>query len=294
MIVFDEIVNRYTIWWAVGSLGLIFPMIIGVAVVLLVVFKWLLVWRLAPGDYDLNGFVDFRRELFQNVFEGIASKLLSAWNYLPWLSWLYRLLGGKVASQVVFGIQGTRTDWDLVEVGSRSFVGPTVVLKTWSYEGSKLKLRRIKIGDACLIGTYSVIGNGASLATGCRISALTCVTGKNLKKGSYSGNPLVLVNSNVGQVPLPTFFPLWETLVTPFFHMLFWCCIGLFAAAGYAIFSAWRSVFPPVSSSVMVEVSLLWAAIMFTIMVYLTGYPVVGALLKTFLFKEEKLFHELI
>lgn len=239
------ILPTYGIWIAVAFLVLLIPAIIPCGCIALIIFKWLICFRVFPGEYSMNGFLAFRLELLDCLFQTPFRLVVGAWNYLPWLMWFCRFLGANIKRQSIMGYSPSfaLASWDLISIGTGTFVAPYVVFKTWKYEDSKMVLSKIVVGDDSSIGTGCVIQGGFFGKEKVGVSSLSLLPGnKTVEPGLYAGVPLKTLSSRVvemnGHIK---YTPWYDLIMSTFFGMIFWIMIDGFCFAGFTVWLYWRA-----------------------------------------------------
>ncbi len=164
----------------------------GVAVLLSIVAKWLIVGRLKPGEHLLWSSFVWRNELVDVFIEDLAAPwLLQAALGTPLLNCYMRLLGAKIGKGVTCD-----TYWlpeaDLVEIGDGTVVNWGSVLQTHLFHDRVLRLDRVEIGNYCELGRHCITLPGSRIDHYCSIGDSSLLgRGEELPKGTtWQGNLL--------------------------------------------------------------------------------------------------------
>ena len=116
-----------------------------------------------------------RSELITGLYENVVVPALL--NHLlgtPFAGLVLRTLGAKIGEKC-FLETTYLTEFDLVEVGDESEVGPMVSLQTHLFEDRVMKMSRVKVGRRCSIGPRAVILYDSELKEEVRLEGLSLV-----------------------------------------------------------------------------------------------------------------------
>lgn len=289
---------QFGTWIAVGSLAFLIPMMIPVSSMVYVVIKWVLLWKVVPGEYKIHGFLSFRLDVIECLYGSVFRLLFMSMNYSPWLSWAYRLLGAHVKRQTIFGasLSSGLVQWDCVKIGRSCFIGPFVTLKTWRFENSKLILEQIEIGDGCSIGTQTVVQGGVSTASNVHISSCSLVSsGSNLQSGAYAGTPSSKVANlkPLGDGQGVKFFPWYDIPISIFYHILFFVTLATVAVSSYVVVTYGAaylfSSFAP--QSIFETICINWVSLCCGIASGLVGFVILSSIIHRIFCSRGRIVH---
>ena len=101
--------------------------------------------------------------------DGIFKSMLKVFTFLPFIwgiflfPYLMRLYGLKCGKNVYIATRTYIEGAGLVEIGDNSFIGYNSVVTGHRNEDRAIKVNPTKIGKSCLVGTYSIIADGAEM-----------------------------------------------------------------------------------------------------------------------------------
>ncbi|MDK7180638.1 AMP-binding protein [Corynebacterium riegelii] len=170
------------LWMAVGA----------VALLVTVLFKWILVRRHKAGEHPLYSWFVWLNELQDQFVEMIAAP------------WFFNWAGGSGAMNValrLLGVNVGRGAWiesywfpetDLCTVGSGATVGPGTVVQTHLFQDRVMSLDAVTIGSGATLGLNSVILPGATIEAGATIGPGSLVMrGDTIPTNTqWQGNPV--------------------------------------------------------------------------------------------------------
>lgn len=152
---------------------------------------------------------DYRKSLKDPMFIKFALfyalyyptyKLIDFLVFFPPLKSLYLLmLGCKLGTNVTIAFETIITDPLLTEIGSNTIIGARSLITAHLAENN-LHIRRVKIGDNCLIGGETFIMPGVNIENNVIVAARSMVSkNKTLKQGrTYGGSPARDLNEQYG------------------------------------------------------------------------------------------------
>lgn len=186
------------IFWDFGSLPLLALsfgvgyLIFGLAyLVLVILVRWLLLFRSREGDYPFVSSYALRWA-FLGSLVGLAKILILAHlKGMPILNAFYRAMGARIGRNVLIN-SCNLFDFDLISIGDDAFIGGDAVIIGHAGEAGILRIRPVRIGARCTVGQSSVVFPGAMMEDGAMLGALSLLPkGKTLPAGTvWGGNPL--------------------------------------------------------------------------------------------------------
>ena len=170
------------VWMAVGA----------VALLVTVLFKWMLVRRHRAGEHPLYSWFVWLNELQDQFVEVIAAP------------WFFNWAGGSGAMNValrMLGVKVGRGAWiesywfpetDLCTVGAGATVGPGTVVQTHLFQDRVMSLDAVTVGTGATLGLNSVILPGATIEAGATIGPGSLVMrGDTIPANTqWQGNPV--------------------------------------------------------------------------------------------------------
>ncbi|GAA0208137.1 Pls/PosA family non-ribosomal peptide synthetase [Corynebacterium riegelii] len=170
------------VWMAVGA----------VALLITVLFKWVLVRRHRAGEHPLYSWFVWLNELQDQFVEMIAAP------------WFFNWAGGSGAMNValrMLGVKVGRGAWiesywfpetDLCTVGAGATVGPGTVVQTHLFQDRVMSLDAVTVGAGATLGLNSVILPGATIEAGATIGPGSLVMrGDTIPANTqWQGNPV--------------------------------------------------------------------------------------------------------
>jgi len=155
-------------------------------------FAWLFKRKIGEGDYEitLRDKTVFRYALYC-IFYRTPLKILNIINFLPLRYVLLRLAGLKMGKNCRLMGNELIEDPFVTEIGDNTLIGGYTIITAHLIE-DKLKIKRIKIGNNCLIGGGAFIMPGVVIEDNVTVGAMSLVPkNKVLKKNKiYVGIPV--------------------------------------------------------------------------------------------------------
>lgn len=114
---------------------------------------------------------------------------------VPIMRLVYLALGARLGGNTYSA--GALLDPPLTEIGSNCIVGHDAVIFAHVIEGSKLELKRVRIGDGVTIGAMAIVMAGVTIGDGAIVSA-GAVVGKDTRIGAgeiWGGVPARLLRA---------------------------------------------------------------------------------------------------
>lgn len=151
-----------------------------------VAMKWLVIGVFKPFEKPLWSFFVWRFEFVNALYEFLTSPLLlDALLGTPYISWYMRLLGVKIGKALYTATTGF-LEFDLTEVGDFVALNENSVLQTHLFEDRVFKSSRLRISDACSLGSSSVVLYDSKLGEGVTLDSLSLVMkGESLPAHSH-------------------------------------------------------------------------------------------------------------
>lgn len=151
---------------AVNALSVPFLFLLAIAA------KWIVGGRAKEGTYPMwSG--TFIRWWFVNRILAVAPVMFISGT--PLATWYMRALGAKVGKNVTFESLEIDTP-DLIEIGDDCSFENSSWLHAASVSNGLLHIRKIKIGNGCIVGVRSGVAGGGTMEDGSAVRDLGCVT----------------------------------------------------------------------------------------------------------------------
>ncbi len=161
-------------------------------ILMLIVLKWVVLWRVTPQTYKRGSFCHFRHWFWQ-------MSLYSAYERLSWWSdtWVvalaWKLMGSSM--RLENWMNGFMLiEPDLVKLGKRSAVGWTGSVNPETVYGDWIVCDRVTVPDGSMVGMHGVLMGGSRLPDGCVLGVLTPLL---RNQEVEAGTRLVLGGANV-------------------------------------------------------------------------------------------------
>lgn len=177
--------HNFSILIAVSLYAMVLPM----TILMSIVAKWTVIGTYKEGDYPLWGLYYFRWWFVRRI-QGLVP--VSFLRGTPLMSIYLRLLGAKIGKDT--HINNDRLDtFDLLTIGDGAYLSHESTVTCNSVENGILRLRAVKIGDRCHVGSGSIVGLGANMATGAQLGDLSLLSNyKTIPAWElWSGSPAV-------------------------------------------------------------------------------------------------------
>ena len=152
-----------------------------------IISKWAVGGKFKEGSYPMWG-ATFIRWWFVNRILAVAP--VAILHGTPLATWYMRALGAKVGTNVTFESLDIDTP-DLIEIGSDCSFENSAWLHAATVANGQLHIRKVKVGDGCIVGVRSGVTGGGSMEEGSVIRDLGCVTnGQTIPKDAeWEGIP---------------------------------------------------------------------------------------------------------
>ncbi len=163
-----------------------------IVVVLAIAVKWLVIGRYKEGDHPLWGVYYFRWWFVRRVQDLVPQYLMRG---TPLLNMYYRALGAKIGRSVYMGHVKIDAP-DLFAVGNCSSIGDGAIISSCSVERGILRLRKVTIGEHCVVGHNSGLGLDSVMRDGSELEDLSLLpNGQTLPAYEcWSGSPAAYVS----------------------------------------------------------------------------------------------------
>jgi len=131
--------------------------------ILLLLTKWIVIFKYRPGTYSKTSWYYQRWHLVQNAISTWEST--SAWTFrgTPLLNCVYKLLGANVALSA--RLDEYISDFDLVEIGPNTVLRGALTAHLHSSKPQRVMLAHTRIANNCYVGGNSMIEPGANLGS---------------------------------------------------------------------------------------------------------------------------------
>jgi acetyltransferase-like isoleucine patch superfamily enzyme len=126
--------------------------------------------NLKEGEYPIPSFGAFKWAFVNSLFLVVSVTFMDFILLTPFCNLLYRLMGVKMGKNVQINSKNV-ADISLLEIGDRSVIGGNATVICHSFERSRLKLKKVKIGKDVVIGLNSVILPGVEIGDRALIAA---------------------------------------------------------------------------------------------------------------------------
>jgi non-ribosomal peptide synthetase-like protein len=177
------------------------------------VFKWLLLGKQKPMDFELDSLLYIRRWIVDSMifmslfyFRSIYATL-----YLP--IWL-RTTGAKVGKKAEISTLN-HLSADLLDIGNQSFLADSTSIGVPMIYLGTIYLRETQIGDRSFIGNSAVLLPGSKIGNDCLIGVLSTApetNGEKINGSSWLGSPPIYLPKRQESPEFPeklTFNPPW-------------------------------------------------------------------------------------
>ncbi|MBC7658883.1 MAG: amino acid adenylation domain-containing protein [Chitinophagaceae bacterium] len=150
---------------AICTYAATFPLVATIAIV----SKWLVIGRYKEGDYPLWGSYYLRWWFVRRIQDLVPRYMMRG---TAMLNTYYRLMGTKIGKGVYVG--NVQIDApDLLTIGHGTSIGDGAMISSCSVEKGLLRLRRVAIGNRCVLGQMSGIGMDSVMEDGSELDDLS-------------------------------------------------------------------------------------------------------------------------
>ncbi len=147
------------------------PLLIAISCLWVALLKAMLLWRAAPGIYDLYSFYYLRHWLAYGLMRGSRALLLPVFTTL-YLPPLMRLLGARIGRNAELSTVWSFTP-DLLTAGEGSFFADGCFLGGRRTFCGRFELRANEVGRRSFVGNGAMLPPGASLGDNCLLGVLS-------------------------------------------------------------------------------------------------------------------------
>jgi non-ribosomal peptide synthetase-like protein len=171
------------------ALGLVLA---AVAVLIVVVLKWVVMGRFKPVIKPLWSPYVWFNEMVNGAYESIMGPVVSTFFGTPFAAPLLRLLGCKIGRHCFINT-GLFSEFDLVQIGDYVALNPGVVIQNHLFEDRIMKSSYLTIENGCSIGNMSVVLYDSRMGEGATLGPLSLLMkGEVMPPGSrWYGVPTV-------------------------------------------------------------------------------------------------------
>jgi acyl carrier protein len=136
-----------------------------------IIFKWIVIGRIRPGNYKLWGSYYFR---FWIVGKVTAICPVIYFTGTSIMNWFMRLMGAKVGKNCYINTSAIDT-FDLVKLGKNVSICTDTHLRGYTIEDGWLKIGTIELGDDAFVGTRCCLAQNSKMGANSSIEDLTLV-----------------------------------------------------------------------------------------------------------------------
>lgn len=180
-------------WWGIFLIPVAVNIHAGSTSILLILFKWILLWRIRPGRHKLWSFFFCRWWLVRNMQRIAGLTVLGkGWLEGTIFSWIiYRLLGAQVHMSVHIG--GELHDFDLIQMDVSSGFEESIRGHTFE-AGNILVLDKVTVCKGSWVGMGAYLEPGAILQEDCKLAEGSILTKEDSTENIRLNSLLVGVN----------------------------------------------------------------------------------------------------
>jgi|GEM_PF-3592417 len=133
----------------------------------------------------------FYKGVVRNILLKLLDLILGGYGLFPLI---YKALGAKISLSSIISAQSL-SDPEFISVGNNSVIGGKACVLAHVIEKGSLIIKRISIGDNCVIGVGSIIMPGVTIGDNAIIAAnSTVLKNQKIKKGEmWGGSPARLI-----------------------------------------------------------------------------------------------------
>ena len=154
----------------------LFTLCVGVAIYMFLVFSVLvfgiferiLTIGFKPGRYTIDSFLFARWIIYSGLHVIFLNLVLPYISGTVWNKLFYRILGAKIGKNVFIN-SPKLSDAYMLELGDNVVIGGGASITCHIFEGNKLILGKVKIGNNVLIGAESYVMPGVTIEDNCNI-----------------------------------------------------------------------------------------------------------------------------
>ena len=158
------------------------------SILTVVLFKWVLLGRVKPGQYPLWGWF-YCRWWFVSRLESILFPL-SYFAGTPLIILYYRLMGAKIGKHTHIDSPNLGMH-DMIRIGDHSSINHNAQLQAQSIDNGFLQIGPISIGSDCYVGIRAVLGRDCVMEDGAALDDLSLLPNHSQipRKAFFKGSP---------------------------------------------------------------------------------------------------------
>jgi non-ribosomal peptide synthetase-like protein len=144
---------------------------IGIFCLQILLYKWILLGRVKPGNYPVHSSFGLRKwwvDRLMSMSLDMVPTLYSTLYLLPWL----RMLGAKIGARTEIST-ATNITPDLLSIGSESFIADTVSLGAVKVDRGWMELFPTNIGSQTFVGNGALVPAQSTIASNSLIGCLS-------------------------------------------------------------------------------------------------------------------------
>lgn len=191
------IVDRASLFAALGSLPLLAFAAGVLAAAVVVATKWLLLGRIRPGERPLWSTFVWMNELVTALQDELVDPLLlRPLLGTPIVAWFFRALGATIGRRVHLATT-CFTEWDLVRIGDDVSLDEDCTIQTHLFEDRVMKVSSICLENGCFVGANSIVLYDTRMRAGSSLGPLSLLMkGETLPAGTrWMGCPATAARS---------------------------------------------------------------------------------------------------
>lgn len=180
-------------WWMVVALPFILLGVGLLSLVVMVILKWVLMFRYRPGGHPLWSFFCWRDEIINVTGEVVAGLWMFRYALgTPIMPWYFRAMGSKVGKNLWCDMINA-TEFDVITLGDNVNLNAGSCLETHLFHDRVMKIGPTYIGDGATLGPNCAVLPDTVVGEGCRIGGRSVVMrGETLPPNtSWQGAPVV-------------------------------------------------------------------------------------------------------
>ena len=135
-----------------------------------VILKWIIICRHRVGKYPLWGCYYLRWWTVNQCLHIFGRGMFSSDRFC---GMRLRMLGSRVGSGALISPKATMTEMDLLDIGTRTSIGPKCILKPFHLHTGSMCMKPISIGEGAKVELGAVVAPGHSVKAGVTIGALS-------------------------------------------------------------------------------------------------------------------------
>jgi non-ribosomal peptide synthetase-like protein len=144
---------------------------VGVFCLQVVVYKWILLGKLKPGNHPIYSSLGLRKWWIDRLMGMSLDMIPSIYSTLYLLPW-FRMLGAKIGARTEIST-ATNVTPDLLTIGAESFIADTVSLGAIIVDRGWMQLAPTKVGSQTFVGNGGLVPAGSEVADNSLIGCLS-------------------------------------------------------------------------------------------------------------------------